>query len=92
MAEGAVGLYVYVDFPFGQVLGVEEDDRYARFEFSIKAGGLTLTAKHFFDGDGSWGWSRFFDKSWAEVVCPDSPYFPGGVMAVEVTMKPITNK
>jgi hypothetical protein len=48
--EGTMGLYVDVDFPFGHVVEVEEEDeRYAGFVFSIKAGEETLDCQHSFN-------------------------------------------
>jgi len=42
-----------------------------------------------FDGVRGWGWRSILGKQWAEVVCPNSPYFLGGVIAVELTFKSV---
>jgi len=88
-AEGTMGLYVDAGVPVGKEVDAS-DESYACFNFSVKAGGETYFCKHFFNGEFSWGWPDFFGRrSWEEVVCPESPYFPNGVLEVELTMAPI---
>lgn len=92
-AEGTVGLCVDAEVPDGEECDVDgEDKRYACFKFSIKTGGKTLESGHFFQGDMYWGWDDLFEKPWPEVVCLKSPYFPNGVLEVELVMEPITKE
>lgn len=92
--KGTVAVYVFVYMPYWQGFDVEgRIERGAGFNFDIEVGVKTISGKHFSSDKGSTAsWERhdFFAQPWEEVVCPDSPYFPDGVMAVELTMTPIT--
>lgn len=93
-SKGTVGLYVYVGMPSWQGFDIEGGIRRgAGFEFSIKFGNRDCNGKAYFSYSvhSSWGIFDFLQKSWTEVVCPNSPYFPGGMLEVELTRKPITN-
>jgi len=89
-AKGLFGIYVYVGMPLWQGLSVDEgrESRVA-FECWVETGKKTNYLGYLFNGKGSRGWPDFFGKPWEDVVFPDSPYFPDGVMTMEVTMKPI---
>eukprot|EP00624_Nannochloropsis_granulata_P006579 evm.model.NODE_49489_length_41668_cov_28.749687.3 len=89
-AKGVFGIYVYVGMPVWQGLIVDGgvESRVA-FECWVKTRKTTNYLGYLFNGKGGWGWPDFFGKPWEDVVFPNSPYFPDGVMTVEVTMKPI---
>jgi len=56
-------------------------NRRAGFKYSLNRAGDKTWGKEFFNRNYSWGWAIYFGKPWEEVVCPDSPYFPDGVLA-----------
>jgi hypothetical protein len=93
-ANGTMGVYVFAKMPFWEGFDIEGGiERGAGFEYSMKLGNDKACngRKHFSHwGSMSWGRHDYFDNPWAEVVCPDSPYFPGGVLEVELTLKPLT--
>jgi hypothetical protein len=56
------------------------------FHITIKLGSKKKPQPHFFEDDGGYGIHDFFGKPWREVVCAGSSYFPGGKLAVELTV------
>lgn len=90
--KGTVGVYVHVVLPRWQGFVVEDRiERCVGFkEISLKVGEQTRTLdKLVYNGKQGWGRLDSLEKSWEEVVCPNSPYFPGSVIAVEMIFKPV---
>lgn len=89
--DGTMGIYTHVNVPLWLGLGFKIEggaERCAFFEYSVLATGREKRGMNSFKGMSGFGRRNFFGKPWKEVVCPNSPHFPNGVMAIEITMEP----
>lgn len=87
--RGMMGAYIHVKMPPWQESHVR---RSACFVHSLKLEQIEEATYDFFVGLSSRGWFDFFNKPWGTIVCPDSPYFPKGMLAVQLTMRPSTEQ
>ena len=92
-SQGTVGMFTHIGMPpwlgFNIPGGV---GRGVCFEYSLALKGRRgkVCESHFTRESRSRGRTDSFGKPWKEVICPNSPKFPDGVIAFELTLKPIT--
>lgn len=85
--EGNVGVYVRFVMPHSRKRKMNGClERMMGFKVTVKLGSLTESLSYLFDHSSGYGFADFFSKPWSEVVCAGSSYFPGGKLAVELSV------